>query len=95
MPLARELQPPWLLLCGIGFICLCVMMCMLGSTMSLWTMEFALDQADNMVLEGFSLPTTLPDMKPAMPVSSLPDTSSTIKTDVNERSLLRPPNTTA
>jgi hypothetical protein len=95
MPLARGLQLPRLLLYGIGVICLCVMMYMLGSTMSLWTMQFALDQADNMVLEGFSLPTTLPDMNPAMPVSSSPGTSPTIKTDVNERSLLRPPNTTA
>ncbi|HKY71278.1 MAG TPA: hypothetical protein VJL88_05115 [Nitrospira sp.] len=92
MLLERGRHLPRLLLYGIGVICLCVMMYMLGTTMSLWTMQFALDQADNMVLEGFSLPTTLPDMNPAMPVSSSPDTSSPVKRDVNDRSLLRPPN---
>ena len=50
---------PRLIFYGIGVICLCVMMYMLGSTMTLWTLQFALDQTDNPVLEGFSLPTAL------------------------------------
>jgi hypothetical protein len=95
MLLERALHLPRLLLYGVGLICLCVMMSMLGSTMSLWTMHFALDQADNLVLEGFSLPTTPPDIKPAMPVSSSLDTSSRVKRDVDDRGLLRPPNVIA
>lgn len=95
MRLEGESHLPRLVLYGVGLLCLCVVMYMLGSTMSLWTMQFALDQADNVVLEGFSLPTTLPDMHPAMPASSSLNTSPAAKTDVNERSLLRPPNTIA
>ena len=43
--------------CGIALICLCVVMYVLGSTMTLWTMQFAFDQTDNPVLEAFALPT--------------------------------------
>lgn len=71
------------------------MMYTLGSTMTLWTLQFALDQADNPVLEGFSLPTALSDATPAMPVTLSRDTPTGVKRDVNEYRLLRPPNMTA
>ena len=86
---------PRLIFYGIGVICLCVMMYMLGSTMTLWTLQFALDQTDNPVLEGFSLPTALSDATPSMPVTPSRDTPTGVRRDVNEHLLLRPPNMTA
>ena len=83
-----------LVLYGIGLICLCVLMYMLGSPMTLWTMQFPLDQTDTVFLEGFSLPTTVSDVIPAMVVSPSSETSPGAKREVNEDALLRPPNTT-
>ena len=80
---------------GIGLICLCVVMYALGSTMTLWTMQFAFDQTDNPVLEGFSLPTMAADIIPTMPVTSSGDRPALAKRELNEQSLLRPPNRTA
>lgn len=80
---------------GIGLICICVVMYMLDSTMTLWTMQFAVDQTDNVVLEGYSLPTTVSDVIPAMLVRPSSETSSGVKSEVKEDDLLRPPNTTA
>ena len=85
-----------LVLCyGIGVICLCVVMYMLGSTMTLWTLQFAFDEADNPMLEGFSLPTIVGDFVPAMLVASRREQSPPAKGTLNEHSLLRPPNPTA
>jgi hypothetical protein len=95
MLLERRSCLPRLVFYGIGLICLCVMMYMLGSTMTLWTLQFALDQTDNPVLEGFSLPTALSDATPAMPVTPSRDRSAGMKTEIDEHSLLRPPNATA
>ena len=82
-----------LVLCyGIGIICLCVVMYMLGSTMTLWTLQFAFDQTDNPVLEGFSLPTIVADLVPAMLVASSRERSTATKGALNEHSLFRPPN---
>jgi hypothetical protein len=69
-------------------------MYMLGSPMTLWTMQFSLDQTDHVVLEGFSLPTTVSDVIPAMVVSPSSEASPGAKSEVNEDGLLRPPNTT-
>jgi hypothetical protein len=91
----RELQVRRILLCSIGVMCLCVAMYMLGSTMTLWTMEFVLDQTDSQVLEGFSLPTPFSDLIPAMPVTAVLEKSEYLKKHLNEHALLRPPNTTA
>ena len=91
----REHRLSHLILYGIGVVCLCVAMNVLGSTMTLWTLQFALEQTDNLVLEGFSLPATMSDVVPAMPVAPSREASSELKKDVNEHSLLRPPNTTA
>jgi hypothetical protein len=82
-----------LVLYAIGLICFCVVMYMLGSPMTLWTMQFALDQTDTIVLEGFSLPTTVSDAIPAMVGSPSIETSPGTKREVNEDGLLRPPNT--
>ena len=79
---------------GIGLICLCVGMYVLGSTMTLWTMQFAFDQTDNPVLEGFSLPTIPADIVPAMPFTSSGDQSARARRELNEHGLLRPPNQT-
>jgi len=84
------------LLCyGIALICLCVVMFMLGSTMTLWTMQFALDQTDNSVLEGFSVPTPVLNLAPAMSATPSRETPPRAKREVNEDGLLRPPNTPA
>lgn len=84
-----------LILYCVGLICLCVMMFMLGTTMTLWTLQFALDQTDNSVLEGFALPTALSDGAPAMPMTPSRDTPTGLKKEIDEHSLLRPPNMTA
>ena len=81
-----------LVLYAIGLICLCVVMYVLGSPMTLWTMQFALDQTDTVVLEGFSLPTTVSDAIPAMVGSPSNETSPGAKREGNEDGLLRPPN---
>jgi hypothetical protein len=80
---------------AIGVICLCVVMYMLGSTMTLWTLQFAFDETDNPVLEGFSLPTIVADLVPAVLVASSGERSPRAKGALNEHSLLRPPNQTA
>lgn len=79
------------ILYGIGVVCLCVVMYMLGSTMTLWTMEFELDPMDGPPLEGFSLPTTFPDPRPAMPAASTRDNPAHPKMRLNEQGLFRPP----
>ena len=94
MRLERGSSLQRLVLYGIGLICLCVVMYMLGSPMTLWTMQFSLDQTDNVVLEGFSLPTTVSDVVPAMVASPSSETSPGAKSEVNVDGLLRPPNTT-
>jgi len=94
MLLERRPSLQRLVLYGVGLICLCVVMYMLGSTMTLWTMQFALDQTDNVVLEGFSLPTTVSDVIPAMLVRLSSEPSPGAKREVNEDGLLRPPNRT-
>lgn len=86
---------PRLIFYGIGLICLCVVMYMLGSTMTLWTMHFVQDQTDNVVLEGLSLPSTVSNVIPAMPVTASRETWPSHRKDVTEHNLLRPPNTTA
>ena len=93
----RERVPnlPRLVLYGIGLTCLCVLMFMLGSTMTLWTMQFALDQADDSLLEGFSLPARASDVIPAMPVTLFREMSTGARKNIAEYSLLRPPNPAA
>jgi hypothetical protein len=80
---------------GIALICVCVLMYMLGSTMTLWTMQFALDQTDSPQLEGFSLPTVVSDVTPALPVRPSPEESIGVRGTLSEHNLLRPPNRTA
>ena len=80
---------------GIALLCLCVVMYALGSTMTLWTMEFSLEQTDNPLLEGFSLPTVLSDVTPAMPVSSAGPSSTVAEQVIDGHGLLRPPNPVA
>ena len=92
MQLERGSSFQRLVLYVIGLICLCVVMYMLGSPMTLWTMQFALDQTDTVVLEGFSLPTTVSDAIPAMVGSPSHETPPGAKREVNEDGLLRPPN---
>jgi hypothetical protein len=91
MLVERGVPIPGLVFYGIGVICLCVVMFMLGSTMTLWTMQFALDQTDNALLEGLSLPTTVSHIIPTMPVMLSRQSSGDVRRDVNEQSLLRPP----
>lgn len=93
----RERGPnlPRLIFYGIGLICLCVAMYMLGSTMTLWSMQFAQDRTDNVVLEGPSLPSTVSDVVPAMPVTASREMRPRNKQDIDEHNLLRPPNRTA
>lgn len=80
---------------GIGLVCLCLVMYVLGSTMTLWTMEFPLDQTDGPLLEGLSLPTTLSDLVPLLSASSAGESAATALRQLSEHGLLRPPIATA
>ena len=81
-----------LLLYGVGLLCLCVMIFVLGSTLTFWTMQFAFDDAGNPVLEGSSLPTVVSNIVPAMPARASGEPSAGPATDVDKHGLLRPPN---
>ena len=80
---------------GIGLLCLCLLMYVLGSTMPLGAMDFPLDQTDSPLLEGFSLPTTLSDLVPLLSASSAGESSIPILRPLSEHGLLRPPITSA
>jgi hypothetical protein len=80
---------------GIGLVCLCLVMYVLGNTMTLWTMEFPLDQTDSPLLEGLSLPTILSDLIPRPSVTPAGENSLTALKQLSEHGLLRPPITTA
>ena len=80
---------------GIGLVCLCLVMYVLGSTVTLWGLEFPLDQTDSPLLEGFSLPTTLSDPVLLPSASSAGEHSTTALRPLSEHGLLRPPITTA
>ncbi len=76
----------------IGLICVCVVMQMLGTTMTLWDLTYQLDPVNATLLEGYSLPASLISFQPDTIVWSTADASHRLHPILREQSLLRPPN---
>ncbi len=86
---ANHAEVAWILLA----LCLCVVMQMLGTTMTLWDFELQLDPPHAPLLEGLSLPTVLPDTTPSLIAAAVTLSSETLPHLLSAHSLLRPPNT--
>ena len=74
-----------------GFICLCVLMQMLGTTMTLWDFDFQLDPVNAPMLEGFSLPAGASDLWPLVEIASLSYSVATTQAILQDRMFFRPP----
>lgn len=76
---------------ALAFICLCVVMQMLGTTMTLWDLEFSLDPVNASLLEGFSLPVDFTELPPLAMVASLFYTARELRALLQDRTFFRPP----
>jgi hypothetical protein len=63
--------------------------------MTLWTMEFQLDQADSPLLEGFSVPSALSDLVLSPLAATTHEIPPAALGQPGEHGLLRPPITVA
>lgn len=77
---------------AIAFICICVFMQMLGTTMTLWDLDLELDQANAPLLEGLSLPAIFSDVPPYSATALLADSTRTLRHILRDHTLFRPPN---
>ena len=73
-------------------LCLCILMQMLGTTMTLWDLEFQLDPVNAPLLEGYSLPTVLADASLLLNIAVLAISSETLQKLLRSHGLFRPPN---
>jgi hypothetical protein len=74
-------------------LCFCVVMQVLGTPTSLWTMEFETDMVSASLLEGFSLPTDLVISAPTPLSSRRVESSGSLWSVLLEHTLFRPPDT--
>jgi hypothetical protein len=74
-----------------AFICLCVFMQMLGTTMTLWDLDVEMDQANAPLLEGLSLPATFADVPRSSATSLLAHSTETLRHVLRDYILFRPP----
>jgi hypothetical protein len=74
-----------------GLLCLAVVMQMLGTPTSLWTLDFETDLVEASLLEGFSLPPSLVVLSPVLTAQR--HLESTVRTHclLLDVTLLRPP----
>jgi hypothetical protein len=77
---------------SVLFLCLCVFMQLLGATMTLWDLDIDLDPVNAPLLEGFSLPTSFPNIKPAGPAAFFYYSIETARYLLRTHHLFRPPN---
>lgn len=91
MLLPRQTLAPTVFDCIIGVICLCIVMYALGTTMTLWDLQLELDPVNAPLLEGFSLPATLVDLRPTISNVSLHEIPPFLRMQPKEESLFRPP----
>lgn len=77
---------------AVCFICLCIFMQMLGTTMSFWNLNLALDTADTPTWEGFSLPTTPSGLQPSPAIAPYQNPSQSFRPFLHEQALFHPPN---
>ena len=81
----------WWTVATFGFICLCVVMQMLGTTMTLWDLEFQLDPVNAPLLEGFSLPADVLDPLPPGAFAFLSYSAQDTQAILQDRMFFRPP----
>lgn len=76
-------------------LCICVLMQMLGTTMTLWNFELQLDPVNAPLLEGLSLPTALVNATSSLIIAILAISSERLRYLLRSQGLLRPPNSVA
>ena len=79
----------------VVILCFCVLMQMLGSTMTLWNFELQLDPVNAPLLEGLSLPTELANAASSIVIAILAISSERLQYLLPSHGLLRPPNSVA
>ncbi|MDF0644478.1 MAG: hypothetical protein P0111_10630 [Nitrospira sp.] len=92
MPLTRESQRRLLTVLTFGFLCLCVLMQVLGSTLTLWACEFESDLSKSLLFEGLSLPVCYLDLYPPAIIGLAVERLQKFCQTGDDRTLLRPPN---
>lgn len=92
MPLTRGSQRRLLTVVAFGFVCLCVLMQVLGTTLTLWACEFEPDLSNSLLFEGFSLPVSHLELYPPAIIGLAEERLPKVRQTGNDRTLLRPPN---
>ena len=72
-------------------LCICVVMQMLGTTMTLWNFDLQLDPVNAPLLEGFSLPAIVPDTEPSANAVLVAPSSERPPHLVSTHALFHPP----
>jgi hypothetical protein len=78
--------------CAVLVICICILMQMLGTTMTLWNPEFDLDPVNAVLLEGFSLPASCLGIPPPEVNDFFSDLTLQRRYALPGHTLFRPPN---
>lgn len=73
-------------------LCICILMQMLGTTMTLWDFELQLDPDNAPLLEGFSLPALFAYAALSVIIAVLAISSESLRYCFWPHGLLRPPN---
>lgn len=92
MPLTHGSQRRLLTVVIFGFLCLCVLMQVLGTTLTLWACEFESDLSKSLLFEGFSLPVSYLDLHPPVNIGLAVERHPKFCQTGDDRTLLRPPN---
>ena len=92
MPLTRGSQRRLLTVVAFGFLCLCILMQVLGTTLTLWACEFESDPSNSLLFEGFSLPVSHLELYPPSIIGLAVERLPKGRQAGNDRTLLRPPN---
>ncbi|HLZ33479.1 MAG TPA: hypothetical protein VKP13_05655 [Nitrospira sp.] len=78
--------------CVVLVVCTCIFMQMLGTTMTLWDLEFELDPDNAVLLEGFSVPASCLSIPPPAVLDFLSAPTTRWRHIVCGQTLFRPPN---
>ena len=92
MPLTRRSQRRLLTVVAFGFLCLCILMQVLGTTLTLWACEFESDPSNSLLFEGFSLPVSHLELYPPAIIGLAVEHLPKVCQAGNDHTLLRPPN---
>lgn len=77
---------------AVCFISLCVLMQMLGTTMTFWNLDLPLDSIDTQTWEGFSLPTSPSGLGPSPANKPYQYPAQSFRLFLREQTLFHPPN---